>query len=282
MSELCQILYSEEYLSTMSQLREFLQGEVYSEEALELTEKALGLLASHYTTWHYRFNILKHLGKDWFAELDWCEVIALENEKNYQIWHYRQLVIEEILKDPASAARFDHHREYPIMNMMLEEDCKNHHVWSHRKWFVERFGLFGDEQELAYVTLLIDDDVRNNSAWTHRFFLKFGQTTVLPDVDAEIAFACNRIDLCPQNPSSWNYLKGVYAAAGRRLGELKSFCERYAGETVASSFALELLAKIAAEDGEGGEARRLYGLLALTYDPIRANYWAYVSKQVAV
>ena len=82
----------------MSALRSLLEQKLYTEEALLLTEKALDLLASHYTTWHYRFDIVKHLQKDLFEELDWCEEIALENQKNYQIWNYRQRIIEESCK----------------------------------------------------------------------------------------------------------------------------------------------------------------------------------------
>lgn len=282
--ELCRILYLEEYLSTMATFRDFLHKKTYSAEALALTEQVLGLLASHYTAWQYRFDILVHLQANMFDELDWCELVALENEKNYQIWNYRQRIIEYILADDATRDRFDHRREFPIINMMLEQDCKNHHVWSYRKWFVERFSLFDDASEAAYVEQLIDDDVRNNSAWTHRFFLKFSNgKPSAATISAEIEFAQDRIDLCPQNASSWNYLTGIYAVTGGDIAELKLFCLKYAdtsAEVISSSFALELLAKIAKAEGESERAKSIYTLLAEKYDPIRANYWAYLSKQL--
>lgn len=278
---LCQILYSEEYKSTMQQLRHFLENKVYSEEALKLTETALELLASHYTTWQYRFAIIKALNKDLYEELDWCELVALDNEKNYQIWNYRQLIIEEILADPETAKKFDYRREFPILDMMLQQDSKNHHVWSYRKWFVERFQLYRDQEEIEFLRKLINLDLRNNSAWTHMFFLNFSQKE-MADVDEEIDFCKQRIGLCPQNPSSWNYLMGIYTKTQKDITELKLFCEEYGNldETVKSSFALETLAKIDVKEGDKEGATKLYKLLAEKYDPIRANYWAYIVKKI--
>lgn len=284
---LCEILYSPEYAETMAELRDSLERKEYSLKALDLTAKALGLLASHYTTWHYRFSIVQHLGLDLFGELDWCEEVALDNEKNYQIWNYRQLVVQAIV-DLADASRFDPHREYPIMAAMLDLDPKNHHVWSYRKWLVETFELYDDAQELRFVESLIDQDVRNNSAWTHRFFLKFGRNKsqgdkaqVGAEYEREMAFARDKIDLCPQNPSAWNYLRGVLARSGDDLALLKPWAEQYAdfATQVQSSYAVELLAEIAEhEDVEA--AQRYYRLLAEKYDPIRANYWSYRAKKL--
>lgn len=268
----------------MSTLRDYLQNKVYTEEALALTERALNLLASHYTTWQYRYTIVKHLGKDLFEELDWCELVALDNEKNYQIWNYRQRIIEDILALDATAARFEYKREFPILRLMLQQDSKNHHVWTYRKWFVERFQLFDDDSELEFVTNAIDEDLRNNSAWTHRFFLRakgagFDDAHFL----SESAFCKDRIDICPQNPSSWNYLLGMYRTSGRPLGELKQFCQKYGDvdqAKIASTFAVETLAKIAVEEENPHQAQQLYGLLADRYDPIRKNYWTYMKERV--
>lgn len=283
--ELCQILYTENYKDTMSTLRDYLENKVYTEEALAHTEKALQLLASHYTTWQYRYTIIKHLDKDLFEELDWCELVALDNEKNYQIWNYRQRIIEDILA-LESASRFEYKREFPILRMMLEQDSKNHHVWSYRKWFVEKFGLFDDEAELEFVTNAIDEDLRNNSAWTHRFFLRAsGSGFDKSHFDDEVEFCKARIDICPQNPSSWNYLVGMYRTTGRSLAELKQFCQKYGNvdqEKIASTFAVETLAKIAMEEKDVSRAGQLYEMLAEKYDPIRANYWKYMKERVEI
>lgn len=280
---LCDIMYSEEYKDVMTKLRGFLEQKTYTEEALALTEKALELLAAHYTTWHYRFNIVKAIKRDLFEELDWCELVALENEKNYQIWHYRQLIIEEILKDEELASKFDFHREYPILSEMLQEDSKNHHVWSYRKWFVERFLLHEAIEELQFVESMLDADLRNNSAWTHRFYLKFGHEDWQKNVDLEIEYAKLKIEICPQNPSSWNYLKGIYRKSNRDIRELREFCTPLAdvkAKEIKSSFALELLAEIEKAAGDKDLAAAYYTQLAEVYDPIRANYWNYVKNKL--
>lgn len=278
---LCDIMYSDEYKEVMDKLRTFLEQKTYNEEALALTESALELLAAHYTTWQYRFTIVKEIKRDLFEELDWCELIALENEKNYQIWHYRQLIIEEILKDEELAKKFNFHREYPILSAMLQEDSKNHHVWSYRKWFVERFLLHEALEENAFVESMLETDLRNNSAWTHRFYLKFGHDDWKKNVELEIVYAKLKIEICPQNPSSWNYLRGIYRKAKGDIEELRSFCEPLAdtsAKEIKSSFALEALADIDKAAGNKDAAAEAYRLLAEVYDPIRKNYWTYVQK----
>lgn len=280
---LCDIMYSDEYKEVMSQLRTFLEQKTYNEEALALTETALDLLAAHYTTWQYRFTIVKEIKRDLFEELDWCELVALENEKNYQIWHYRQLIIEEILKDEKAAEKFNYHREYPILRAMLEEDSKNHHVWSYRKWFVERFSLHETVEELQFVESMLDTDLRNNSAWTHRFYLKFGHVDWKKNVEPEIEYAKLKIEVCPQNPSSWNYLRGIYRKAGRDVEELRLFCAPLAdtkAKEIKSSFALETLGDIERSAGDKDAASECYRLLAEVYDPIRKNYWEYIQKKL--
>lgn len=277
-------MYSEEYLSTMSSLKQYLETKTYTEEALQVTEEALSLLASHYTAWCFRLDIIKHLGKDLFEELNWCEEVAIANEKNYQIWNYRQRVIELILEDPALAAQFQVRRELPIFQMMISMDEKNHHVWLYRNWFVKRFKLYDDSGELEFVNKLIDKDARNNSAWTHKFFLLFSRNDASENIVAqELVFCKEKIALCPQNPSLWNYLLGIYASQERLLVELKDFCEQYANindEEIQSSFALETLAKIAVKQNDVLLACCYYDLLLQKYDPIRASYWNYLSKKI--
>ncbi|CUM65249.1 uncharacterized protein PRCAT00002881001 [Priceomyces carsonii] len=270
--QLCRILYDDEYKETMGILLALMEKKEYSERALYITEKGIELLASHYTIWNYRYNILRHLHNDLLEELDWCEQIALDNEKNYQIWNYRQLIISQI-------DNFPPHREYPIINAMLDLDSKNHHVWSHRKWLVETFGLHEDPKEITFVNSCIDEDVMNNSAWSHRFYIKFSKTD--SHVEEEILYTRDQIERCPQNPSSWNYLLGIYRVFGMDISELELFCLQFANisnmgvtEIIRSSFALEALANIY-ETKDKNKSAAIYDLLALTYDPIRENYWNY-------
>jgi len=181
------------------------------------------------------------------------------------------------LDDPAGETEFT--------MQMFALDAKNYHVWSYRQWLVRHFGLW--ETELADVEKLLRADVRNNSAWNHRWFVVFGR----PDgkgeggeevVDREVGVAKEAIALAPQNQSPWSYLRGVLRRAGRGLRSERGFVEGFADlrrpEEVRSSFALDFLADIYAEEGGEGrreEARRALDLLAERYDPIRRNYWEY-------
>lgn len=277
--QVCQILYNDEYRLTMGILLALMKQGEYSERALYITEKGIELLASHYTIWVYRYRILKELKKDLIAELDWCEQIALEHEKNYQIWNYRQLIIGEIV---SRGDKFEAHREYPIINAMLESDTKNHHVWSYRKWLVEKFKLFDDAKETQFIDNCLLLDLRNNSAWTHRFFVKFGGDVDDKVVESELEYTKALIRQSPQNPSSWNYLIGIHEKFDRKFGDLNDFCLEFASldSTVTSSLALELLARIYVEQGRYDESIKVYGALAEKYDPIRRNYWKYQTQNV--
>lgn len=52
-------------------------------------------------------------------------------------------------------------------------------------------------------------------------------------------------------------------------------------DAVKSSHALDLLAEIhSAEKEQNDKAVKAYDLLANKYDPIRANYWAYLKDQL--
>ncbi|CAI5757291.1 unnamed protein product [Candida verbasci] len=267
--QLCQIIYSDEYKLIMGKLLSLMKQKEYSLRALNLTSLGIEQLASHYTTWIYRYDIINNLPNfDYYSELDWCEQIALDNEKNYQIWNYRQLIIEKIGFD-----NYDPIREYPIMEAMLDGDNKNHHVWSFRKWLVEKFNMFESEKEVEFVSNMIELDVKNNSAWCHRFFLRFNNEK---NVKSEIEYVKEKIELCPQNASTWNYLIGIFEKFDLEITELKEFCFKFLNlddDKVSSSFALETLAKIYIIEDDKESAIRMYTLLKEKYDPIRCNYW---------
>jgi len=198
-------------------------------------------------------------------------------------------------------------------------DSKNYHVWSYRQWMVRRFGLFADPAELASVETLLGRDVRNNSAWNHRFFLVFGGTVQAPDdiIKREVGYTQSAIYIAPQNPSPWNYLRGVFSRTGTPLSSLIPFCLTFAPiaplpgsdavpveaessvENITSSHALDLLADIyaneaksVAKQGNGSEgeknrreeskrnAVKALELLAERYDPIRAGYWDWRKREV--
>lgn len=178
---------------------------------------------------------------------------------------------------------------------MFTLDSKNYHVWSYRQWLVQRFDLWDDRDEWAYVKLMIEEDVRNNSAWNHRWYLCFGQyveeeqkedgVKVVDEdvVDREMKYAMEKVDLAPTNESPWNYLRGVMGRGDRERKEIKAWVEGFTGEAedgeddgVRSLQAVEWLAECEEADAAGGmeRAKRLFTLLE-ELDPIRKGYWGY-------
>lgn len=118
-------------------------------------------------------------------------------------------------------------------------------------------------------------------------------------VERELTYTRAKVELAPQNPSPWNYLRGVLRVAGRDVRTERPFAERFADldreDEVRSSHALDFLADVYAEGlgetsvesgdvgtgkgkdvakgGERDKAGKALELLARRYDPIRRNYW---------
>ncbi|CAD0048853.1 unnamed protein product [Aureobasidium pullulans] len=254
---LAAIAYTDDYSEAMSYLRAIMAKNEMSERALTLTEDIIDMNAAHYT-------ILKALNADLSKELEWLNETALAHQKNYQIWHHRQLVVDRLGSSKGEA---------DFISQMFELDAKNYHVWSYRQWLVRRFELW-DEGELEATEKLIEEDVRNNSAWNHRFFLVSGSKPPKTE-DKEV------------NQSPWNYLRGIVSAAKLPLSSQKEFVNEFASvdsedeDAVRSSHALDLLAEIyAGEKEQNKKAAKAYDMLASKYDPIRANYWAYLKDQL--
>lgn len=288
---LAAIAYTEEYSEAMSYLRAVMADDELSPRALSLTGDIIDLNAAHYTVWIYRSKILSAISADLNEELEWLNETALAHLKNYQIWHHRQYLLDRIGR-PDGEVRF--------VNKMLEQDAKNYHVWSYRQWLVRRFELWEEESvvdgegtkasELGETERFISEDVRNNSAWNHRFFLVNGREDFEGVKDAqirkrEIEFAQKAVRRAPQNQSPWNYLRGSLDRAGVGLSELQGFCEEFASLTdeskVRSSHALDVLAEIyGQEKKEKRKAEKAYDLLALKFDPIRANYWYFLKSRL--
>lgn len=99
--------------------------------------------------------------------------------------------------------------------LVLAEDAKNYHVWSHRQHIVRACSLW--EQELAFTATAIAADVRNNSAWNQRVFCLLGssQGGLLPPdlISRELAFARTYMLSAPNNEAVWAYVGGLAAHA---------------------------------------------------------------------
>lgn len=277
-------------------------SEEYSPRCLRLTEHVISMNPAHYTVWLYRFKILKTLSLPIPSEISWLNEVALSNLKNYQIWHHRQLLMDYYYPsvDGTPEAKKLARSEAEFVSRILEEDTKNYHVWSYRQYLVETMGLF-TPSELGATQNMIEDDVRNNSAWSHRFFLVFSDPTqstpgALPTehdpevpsevIDRELNYAKEKIQLAPQNQSSWNYLRGVLAKGGRPLESLQEFAEQFVtelgkeNEKVTSSHGLDYLADVYAAKGDKANAELCLRRLAEKWDAVREGYWNYRITQL--
>jgi protein farnesyltransferase/geranylgeranyltransferase type-1 subunit alpha len=205
--------------------------------------------------------------------------------------------------------------ESSFITHILSFDAKNYHVWTYRQWLCRRFPdpLLTTSLELDAIDALIQEDVRNNSAWNHRYFVCFGleelqaieksETGIRKDVlesgklvvdeevvEREINYAKDHISWAPQNPSPWNYLRGVLKRAGMPVTDMRVFCEGFVGGkgadlmsesgSVRSSHAIDWLADIYRMEGDLQRSKECLGALGRKWDPIRRKYWAYRAKQL--
>ncbi|CCE65965.1 hypothetical protein TPHA_0N01840 [Tetrapisispora phaffii CBS 4417] len=311
-NELCQIMYTDEYKQVIGIARRLISNGEFSERALDLTSCVIDLSPAFYTIWNYRFNIVTALmavSGDIEAflnkELDWLDEVTLNNPKNYQIWSYRQALLEV---HPNASLK----RELPVLEMMIDEDTKNYHVWSYRKWCVQKFNDFTNEFQFA--DSLIEKDIYNNSAWTHRMFVlknltsnknedNWNEQLKKETIDFEIEYAKQKITLCPQNVSSWNYLRGIldkYFDEDYTINGIDEFAIQYIDnifekneseltETnstnlpqLKSSYALQFVA-----DGysripdKKNMAIKAYKSLSIKYDPIRRGLWNHMISKLS-
>ncbi|KAH6689003.1 prenyltransferase alpha subunit [Plectosphaerella plurivora] len=303
---LAAIAYPEDYAEAIGYLRAIMAAEECSPRALRLTEHIIEMNPAHYTVWLYRFRVVQKLEIALDVEFKWLNGVSLEHLKNYQIWHHRQLLLDRAyaaVADQPDAVRKLAREESEFLRVMLEEDTKNYHVWSYRQYLVRRLGMW-NAQELGATQSLIEDDVRNNSAWSHRFFLVFSDPNASTPgsyatehdpavpasvVDRELNYAREKTLIAPQNQAAWNYLRGVLVKGGRPLAEAEEFASQFArgvgegdAEEVRSSHALDFLADVYVEKGEGDKAAACLDRLADKWDPVRAGYWKYRKQQIPV
>jgi protein farnesyltransferase/geranylgeranyltransferase type-1 subunit alpha len=68
------------------------------------------------------------LNTDLEDELEFIDIIAEDNPKNYQVYHHRQRIIEAMAK----LGTADFERELKFTEELIVADNKNYHVWSYR------------------------------------------------------------------------------------------------------------------------------------------------------
>jgi protein farnesyltransferase/geranylgeranyltransferase type-1 subunit alpha len=293
---LASIAYEPEYRKAMDLLRAVMAKEEYSERALALTGEIIEMNPAHYTVWEYRLRILKSIGsklipKDQWLINDvdnpvvevetWINRVTLDNPKNYQVWNYRQNL------EAVGSLQF-YNGEHLLVQMVLDDDSKNFHAWSHLKWVVGRAkGLLPCQAELKFSEKWIEQDVRNNSAWSYRHFVYENDKSIADKLkhdqhlfDVEVEYVEQCISLAPQNESPWNYLQALYEFRPN-IDQLQTVCEKYYpenGSDLKSSHALEMLVKIYMHKKDDRAIKALD--LLETYVPVRKGYWKYLRDQL--
>ncbi|GAA6027443.1 hypothetical protein JCM8097_007866 [Rhodosporidiobolus ruineniae] len=312
------IAYDADYRDGMDTFRAMIAKGEKSARTLELTEYLIQSNPGHYTVWKYRADTLFALKSDLQKELDLLERFVKAHLKSYQVWQHRRTIV---------IALNDCTRELDFTAKALALDAKNYHTWAYRQWLLchfwnDRSFSAADlvarseekkqqvekvwEGEIAYVEKLLEEDVRNNSAWNHRFFVCFESGMGGKDVgEREIRFAKEKLALSPNNPSAWNYLRGVLTRLRLPLTPLTAFARPLALNDPSSMpasdpqvsaqaelpawLAIEFLADAAAEEAkelEKGEGKRAKAEEAgalfeslIEFDPIRRFYWTLRAKE---
>ncbi|KAM0787612.1 hypothetical protein ACM66B_003679 [Microbotryomycetes sp. NB124-2] len=318
------IAYSEQYRDAMDTFRAIVRVNEKSRRTLEVTEALIKLNPGHYSIWAYRAETLVQLNADLALELDLMDQLVKAHIKSYQVWQHRKTIVTALQSSS---------RELAFSTRALSFDAKNYHTWAYRQWVLCHF--FSDlpdnsqnvtriaststakqdledrpkvwQAELDYVDELLQADIRNNSAWNHRFFVCFesgqnGPTNVVGR--REIRYAKEKLAISPNNPSAWNYLRGVLDRTETPYSGLLPFVEPMALATPESMpsdepavsalaelpafLAIEFMADCALRQAnesdpsrkqeKAKEASALFSSLC-QFDPIRTKYWQFRSRE---
>lgn len=274
------IAYTERFKEVFDYFRAITQKNEISERAFHLTSDALNLNPANYTVWQFRRKLLKGLKKDLNEELVFVRRIIEDNPKNYQVWHHRRILVEW-LGDPSKDLRFT--------EIMLSSDAKNYHAWQHRQWVLSTFNLF--DKELEYVERLLKEDVRNNSAWNQRYFVVIKTTGFTEEViTKELNFTISSLRSVCCNESAWNYLRGVLQHHPSGLNGhpvVEDFCQLLESENCRVSFfdafLVDRMEELMLKQQDLSpqllpKADQLLQSLATETDPIRKEYWLFLSR----
>eukprot|EP01122_Echinamoeba_exundans_P001397 TRINITY_DN11464_c0_g1_i1.p1 TRINITY_DN11464_c0_g1~~TRINITY_DN11464_c0_g1_i1.p1 ORF type:complete len:324 (-),score=59.44 TRINITY_DN11464_c0_g1_i1:157-1098(-) len=267
------IAYSDEFRSTMDYFRAVLHKDERSKRAFDLTTEVIGMNPANYTVWHFRRLCIEAIKDqiDLRQELEFVTEVALDNPKNYQIWHHRKCVVE-LLQDSSAELEFSAE--------LIDDDSKNYHAWSYRQWALKRFNLW--EGEMKYTDKLIKQDWRNNSAWNQRYFVL--QNTGGMNVDTitqEISYAISIILKAPNNPSPWNYMKGlINGRLYATFPDVEKFCLEATQRFPACANPYPILIDIACEKKNAEDAAKYCTKLAEELDQVHKKYWIWRREQI--
>ncbi len=166
----------------MDLFRAFMQQPEFSARTLALTSHLIRLNPSNYTLWAYRARIIlseasagageaspssepedpfieplpADLRRRLDSELDFMDVLAKANMKNYQVWQHRKVIVTALTKSVCEALHAGAGttslgsaaaewksiaaRELEFVRDTLNNDAKNYHTWVYRQWVLCHMG----------------------------------------------------------------------------------------------------------------------------------------------
>ncbi|PVU88925.1 hypothetical protein BB559_004292 [Furculomyces boomerangus] len=258
----------------------------------------------NYQVWHQRQKIVDSLVKsnkikEFDIELDKTtkdNLSMVSNSDTVSIDESLVLLTKNLGNEIAK-------NEIEFINSQISSDSKNFHAWSYRQYIIKTFELW--DYEKVYLESKINQDIRNNSAWNQRYFVllkgkmdfKITDTEVL---EKEIRYTTEKIVLAPNNESSWVYIQGLLRVHSEELlysmfyKTIHDFMEnednknRMESSRFYWSFMFKYYRYKASHINNASKseqsmwtekAQQVCTYLAESLDPIRKNYWVYMSTK---
>ncbi len=272
--KLLKMNYPHEFEELMCIFRGVIQSGEISKRVYDLTTEIIQSNPAIYEAWVIRRKCLdKFDSLDLFKELEWTSKRILHSIKNYQGWHHRKLIIEKL-----NTVKY----EKSFLNQVLEIDHKNFLSWSHRIWMIRRFNNI--EGEFEFIEKMLQDDIKNNSVWTYRSFLILYINNNKIDKETlkqEIMFAINKIKICQNNESPYNFIFGYIKKFGYKFNEfqdLKNQLKNIFDDNKENYFALSLLMEFYEEENDKEKFYNAIDTLE-KIDYIRKKYYLWRKKQ---
>ena len=162
------------------------------------------------------------------------------------------------------------------------------------------------DDELNIIEHLIKIDVRNNSAWNQRYFYISNTKNIsaIETIIEELNYCKQKLLICMDNESVWNYLKAFIRNLDRYPEDFVSFCfEQYSSSKddekspFLCSFLVdyheseinEIVKNLKNQPGDElkvklldhySKSLELLDLLRTKYDVMREKYWVYIKDKM--
>ena len=176
--------------------------------SLESNKSILQVNPDYYTLWNDRRKLIP-VEFDFIAELKWLIQIISVQPKSYWAWHHRLWCLSKV--DLVKVWQ----KEMDLIQMYLNKDCRNFHVWDYRKRIIaKRYDNFWSNEivlisELDFTSLKLTENFSNYSAWHWRAKVLEALSKVGYNVSVTLLNDVERLTNCfycdPNDQSAWFY-----------------------------------------------------------------------------